>query len=292
MKNRRGRGSSNDKFIIITGLSGSGKTVFSNFLEDLGYYCVDNLPAKLIPTFVELWMKREVELDKVALVVDMREAGFLAEFPRVWEEIRKKVKPRLIFLEASDEALIKRFSESRRPHPLSKKSVREGIRLERERLEIIKKMADEVVDTSEKTLPQLRDIMLREFVSKKPGEMKISVVSFGYKYGIPIDSDLVFDTRFLPNPFYEESLRDKTGRSKEVKDYVFSTPEAKKFMERLNRFVEYLIPRFIREGKSYLTISCGCTGGKHRSVVIAEKLKEYLRHKKYNLRVYHRDIYK
>lgn len=290
---KKARRIGDDKFLIITGLSGSGKTVFSNLLEDLSYYCVDNLPAKLIPTFVDLWKKKEVELDKVALVVDIREAGFLTEFPKVWEEIKKRISPKLIFLEATDEVLVKRFSESRRPHPISgEKSILEGVQLERERLEGIKKMADEVIDTTTTTIYQFREILLNRFEREKTQKMRISVVSFGYKYGIPIDSDLVFDTRFLPNPFYIDKLRDKTGKKKRVKDYVLDTAETKKYLEKLYNFVEYLIPNFIKEGKSYLTIACGCTGGKHRSVIIAEKLKEFLRKRNYDIRIYHRDIYK
>ena len=282
-----------DRFLIITGLSGSGKTVFSHFLEDLGFYCVDNLPSKLIPIFVELWERREVELDRVALVVDMREAGFLTEFPKVWEKIRKRIAAKLIFLEASDDALIKRFSESRRPHPLSrKKSVIEAVRLERERLKEIKKMADEVIDTTEITINHLKKLLRRDFSKRKSQRMQISVISFGYKYGIPIDSDLVFDTRFLPNPFYIDEMRDKTGKNQKVKEYVLKAPETKKFLGELYRFIGYMVPNFLDEDKSYLTIACGCTGGKHRSVIIAEALKEYLRQKKYDIRIYHRDIYK
>ncbi|NIM90343.1 MAG: RNase adapter RapZ [Candidatus Aminicenantes bacterium] len=282
-----------DRFLIITGLSGSGKTVFSHFLEDLGFYCVDNLPSKLIPIFVQLWERREVELDRVALVVDMREAGFLTEFPKVWEKIRKRIAAKLIFLEASDDALIKRFSESRRPHPLSrKKSVIEAVRLERERLKDIKKMADEVIDTTEITINHLKTLLRRSFSKRKSQKMQISVVSFGYKYGIPMDSDLVFDTRFLPNPFYIDEMRDKTGRNQKVKEYVLKAPETKKFLGELYRFIDFMVPNFLEEDKSYLTIACGCTGGKHRSVIIAEGLKEYLRKKKYDIRIYHRDIYK
>jgi UPF0042 nucleotide-binding protein len=282
-----------DRFLIITGLSGSGKTVFSRFLEDLGFYCVDNLPSKLIPIFVELWERKEVELDRVALVVDMREAGFLTEFPKVWEKIRKRIAAKLIFLEASDDTLIKRFSESRRPHPLSrKKSVIEAVRLERERLGDIKKMADEVIDTTEITINHLKKLLRRHFSKRKIHRMQISVVSFGYKYGIPVDSDLVFDTRFLPNPFYIDDMRDKTGKNQKVKEFVLEAPETKKFLGELYRFIGYLVPNFLDEDKSYLTIACGCTGGKHRSVIIAEALKEYLRKKKYDIRIYHRDMYK
>ncbi len=282
-----------DRFLIITGLSGSGKTVFSHFLEDLGFYCVDNLPSKLIPIFVELWERREVELDRVALVVDMRETGFLKEFPKVWGKIRKRIAAKLIFLEASDDTLIKRFSESRRPHPLSrKKSVIEAVSLERERLKDIRKMADEVIDTTEITINHLKKLLRRSFSKRKSQRMQISVVSFGYKYGIPMDSDLVFDTRFLPNPFYIDEMRDKTGKNQKVKDYVLKAPETKKFLGELYRFIDYMVPNFLDEDKSYLTIACGCTGGKHRSVIIAEALKEYLRKKKYDIRTYHRDMYK
>lgn len=282
-----------DRFLIITGLSGSGKTVASQFLEDLGYYCIDNLPAKLIPSFVELWARKEVEIEKVALVVDIREAGFETEFPNVLEKIRKKISPRLIFLEASDETLIKRFSESRRPHPLKgQKSIRENVSLERKRLTEVKRMADEVIDTTLTNISQLKKQLTERFMKRKVLKMQILIVSFGYKYGIPLDSDLVFDTRFLPNPFYVDELRDKTGRSEKVKEYVLNTEETKKFLNHLYRFIDYLIPKFVKEGKSYLTISVGCTGGKHRSVILAERLKLHLGSKNYIIRIYHRDLYK
>jgi len=282
-----------DRFLIITGLSGSGKTIASRALEDLGYYCIDNLPAKLIPSFVDLWSRKEVEIEKVALVVDIREAGFETEFPEALKLIRKKISPQLIFLEASDETLIKRFSESRRPHPLTgRKSVTESVHLERERLAAIKGMADEVIDTTSLNIYQLKEHLTKRFLKEEHEKMQIVVVSFGYKYGIPLDSDLVFDTRFLPNPFYIDELRNKTGKSKAVREYILKEGETKKFLARLYRFVDFLIPRFINEGKSHLTISTGCTGGRHRSVVLADKLNEYLKKKKYNVRSYHRDIYK
>jgi len=282
-----------DRFLIITGLSGSGKTIASRSLEDLGYYCIDNLPAKLIPSFIELWSRKEVEIEKAALVVDIREAGFETEFPEVLKLIRKKISPRLIFLEASDEILIKRFSESRRPHPLTRrKSVTENVHLERERLAAIKGMADEVIDTTSLNIHQLKEHLTKKLLKEKYEKMQIVVVSFGYKYGIPLDSDLVFDTRFLPNPFYIDGLRNKTGKSKAVRKYVLKEGETKKFLARLYLFVDFLIPRFINEGKSHLTISTGCTGGRHRSVVLADKLNEHLKKKKYNVRIYHRDVYK
>jgi len=281
------------RFVIITGLSGSGKTVVSRFLEDLGYYCIDNLPAKLIPQFVDLWTRQEVEIEKVALVVDIREAGFTAEFPKVYKSIQEKIKPYLLFLEATDEVLFKRFSESRRPHPLaSTKSVREGIALERKGLAPIKNLADEVIDTSSTNMAELKEILTRRLLKKKGVGLQVVVVSFGYKYGIPLDSDLVFDTRFLPNPHYIDSLRNKTGKSRAVKKYVLQAKETQSFLIRLLRFVDYLMPKFEDEGKSYLTIAMGCTGGRHRSVVLANRLKEHLVDQNYKTRVYHRDIYK
>jgi len=282
-----------DKLLIITGLSGSGKTVTSRFLEDFGYYCVDNLPAKLIPSFIDLWRRKEVGIEKVALVVDIREAGFAEEFPKVLDSIKEKIKPILLFLETSDEVLIKRYSESRRPHPLSgRKSVRESIALERERLAKIKNRADYIIDTSSINISQLKEILTKRFLKRKRLGMQIVIISFGYKFGIPLDSDLVFDTRFLPNPYYIDGLRDKTGRSEKVRRYVLESDETKKYLKEINRFIDYLIPNFRKEGKSYVIISIGCTGGKHRSVVLAEKIKEHLKTNNYKIRVYHRDVYR
>ncbi len=284
---------SDDRFLIITGLSGSGKTIVSRFLEDMGYYCIDNLPAKLIPNFVELWKKKEVEIEKVALVVDIREAGFKTEFPEILRKIKERISPRLIFLDASDETLVKRFSESRRPHPLKKrKSIVESVQLERNSLAEIKAMADEVIDTTALNIFQLKKLLARRFTKKREQKMKIMIVSFGYKYGIPLDSDLVFDTRFLPNPFYIDELREKSGKSQKVRKYVLDKKETKKFLYKLYRFLDYLMPKFIEEGKSNLTISVGCTGGKHRAVILAEKLKEHLKRKSYDVQAYHRDLYK
>ncbi|MBE0461069.1 MAG: RNase adapter RapZ [Candidatus Aminicenantes bacterium] len=282
-----------DRFWIITGLSGSGKTVVSNFLEDLGYYRVDNLPVKLIPIFVNLWKRKEFEIEKVVLVVDIRETGFIQEFPRVLKSIRKVVSPRLLFLEASDDILVKRFSESRRPHPLKEKeSILENVILERKRFSEIKKIADEVIDTSSTTIPELKKILAQRFLKRKKSMMQVVVISFGYKYGIPLDSDLVFDTRFLPNPFYIDELREKTGRSQKVKGYVIESQDTKMFLDELFRFLDILMPMFIEEGKSYVTISFGCTGGRHRSVVVAESIRNYLKGKNYKTRVYHRDVYR
>jgi len=214
----------NGDFIIITGLSGSGKTVVIRFLEDLGYYCVDNLPAKLIPGLIDLWQKGKVEIDRIALVIDMREPNFLNDFPQILKQLR--VKPKLIFLEASDEALVKRFSESRRPHPLAKKgSILEGVRLERKKLSPIKAMADEVIDTTGLSISQLKDLLAGRILKESRRRLQVNVISFGYKYGLPLDSDLVFDTRFLPNPFYADELRSLTGKSRKVREFVLKSGE-------------------------------------------------------------------
>jgi len=282
-----------DRFLIITGLSGSGKTCVNRFLEDLGYYCIDNLPAKLIPTFVDLWMREEFKIEKVALVVDIREEGFQTEFPKVLESIRQKISPHMIFLDASDETLVKRFSESRRPHPIAMgKSMIQSMALERERLSEIKSLADEVIDTTALSIHDLKKILHRRFHKGNARRIQVIIISFGYKFGIPVDSDLVFDTRFLPNPFYVDALRGKTGLSKSVKDYVLQTEEGKMFVAEFFRFIDYLMPRFIEEGKSILTIAIGCTGGKHRSVALGEALKLHLKRENLNARVNHRDIYK
>ncbi|MDY0231346.1 MAG: RNase adapter RapZ [Candidatus Saccharicenans sp.] len=287
MKNSR----KNTNFIVVTGLSGSGKTVVSRFLEDMDYYCIDNLPAKLIPELVNLWLKKKVEIERMALVVDIREPNFLTEFPRVVNQL--KIKPFLIFLEASDEALAKRFSESRRPHPLSRsRSIMDGVKLERKRLAGIKAMSDEVIDTSSLTIAQLKEAVLDRVLRKSQQRLQIYVVSFGYKYGLPLDSDLVFDTRFLPNPFYLDSLREIDGRHQQVKNFVLNSDEARIFLGKLYDLIDYLLPGFIKEGKSILTIAVGCTGGKHRSVVIAEALKNHLKEKYRGVKIIHRDIYK
>lgn len=282
-----------DNFLIITGLAGSGKTVVSNFLEDLGFYCIDNLPAKLIPRFVDLWRREEVEIEKVALVVDIREASFTSEFPKILRSIRKKVSARVIFLDASDEELIRRYSESRRPHPLMKgKSLSNAVALERKRLAEIKNLSDEVIDTTSTSLSEFKKILSERFVKRKGQRMQTVVISFGYKHGVPIDSDLVFDTRFLPNPFYIDELREKTGKHKRIKEFVCQSSETQKFLKNFYKYLDYLMPKFIEEGKSNLTISIGCTGGKHRSVVLSEELKKYLKEKQFRVRTYHRDIYK
>lgn len=283
------------KLIIITGLSGSGKTAVSHFLEDLGFYCVDNLPSKLIPKLIELWKRKGEELvERVALVLDIREKGFLKNFPIIYKNLKEKGIPmELIFLEAKEETLLRRFKETRRPHPLSPgKSILEGIKEEKEKLMPIREMADWVLDTSDLSVSQLKEIIVKRYSEKKKKPLSVSIISFGYKYGIPIDSDLVFDVRFLPNPYYVDSLRSVSGRSKKVKNYLLSLPETHDFLKRLYDFLNYLLQNFIKEGKSYLTISVGCTGGKHRSVIIANEIKKYLQKNNYEVKVFHRDVNK
>jgi len=282
-----------NRFLIVTGLSGSGKTVVSRSLEDFGYYCIDNLPAKLIANFIDLWLKKKVEIDRVALVVDIREPRFLADFPSVFQDIRKRTPVRLIFLDATDEALAKRFNETRRPHPLTpRRPILEGVRLERKRLAGIKKMADEVVDTSGLNIYQLKDIIGERILRRKRRRMQAVLTSFGYKHGIPLDADLVFDTRLLPNPFYVDLLRTRNGKSPSVRKFVLGSPETRGFLRELFRFMDFVVPRFAREGKTSLAVAVGCTGGKHRSVVIAEELRGHLRDSGCDVRIYHRDLSK
>jgi len=282
-----------DRFVFITGLSGAGKTCASRFLEDIGYYCIDNLPVKLIPTLVDLWTRKEVEIEKAVLVVDVRETGFTKKFPEVLTAIREKIDPTLVFLEASDATLIKRYSESRRPHPLSpRKSIADVIAEERKSFAKIRETADEIIDTSSMSLSQLKSFFLRRFSRRKGKEMKVVILSFGYKHGLPLDSDLVFDTRCLPNPFYVDRLREKTGRSESIKNYIFKFDETHMFLKDLLQFLDQMMPRFAKEGKGHLTVSVGCTGGKHRSVVLADKVYRHIKAKGYKTTVYHRDIEK
>jgi UPF0042 nucleotide-binding protein len=282
-----------NRFLIVTGLSGSGKTVVSRSLEDFGYYCIDNLPAKLIPNFVDLWLKKKVEIDRAALVIDIREPRFLTDFPEVFQEIRKKAPVRLLFLEATDEALVKRFNETRRPHPLApRKPILEGVRLERKRLLGIRKMADEIVDTSGLNIYQLKEVIAERILRRKRRRTQAVLTSFGYKHGLPLDSDLVFDTRLLPNPFYVDALRTRNGKAPSVRKFVLESQGARGFLCELFRFVDFVVPRFAKEGKTTVAVAVGCTGGKHRSVVVAEELRVHLKDKGYDVRIYHRDLFK
>jgi UPF0042 nucleotide-binding protein len=282
------------RFVILTGLSGAGKTQAIRALEDLGYFCVDNLPSALIPTMAELASRAHDGLEKVAIVADVRESGFLKQFPRVFRRLKSMpgLTPRLIFLEASPSTLVRRFSETRRPHPMAPdRSVAEGIKEERAKMNAIRAMADLIIDTSNLTVHELRDVFMR--MSRDKGVravMMVTVVSFGYKHGVPLDADLVFDVRCLPNPHFVEGLRQLTGRDPEVVRYMRRHASAREFIDRLTTFLTFALPQYVQEGKSYLTVAIGCTGGRHRSVWIAEELRKTLTGVKgIAVRVKHRD---
>jgi len=279
------------QLVIITGLSGSGKTLTSRCFEDLGYYCVDNLPVKLIPTFIDLCSKTTEEITKIALVIDIRERDFWRDFEHVYRELKSSHKVKLIFLEASDEVLIRRYSESRRPHPLSPDNlVITGIQREREILQGVRGYADQIIDTSKLSVHELKNFIIDYIEGERKKSLLLSLVSFGYKFGIPYDSDLVFDVRFLPNPYFMEELRGKNGLHSEVDEYVIANSNYKEFMEKVENLLLFLIPHYIEEGKTYLTISVGCTGGRHRSVVVANKIKDMLFKHNYKVKLIHRDI--
>jgi len=298
-KTRRRRGTRREsasreaRLLIITGLSGSGKTHVARALEDIGWFCVDNLPSALIPRFAEL-IRGSEELRRSALVVDMREREFLRQFPHVFRQLRGRggLGVSLLFLEADEKVLVRRFSETRRPHPLAiNQPAIEGIREEREALKPIRKMADLILDTSDYTVHQLRDYIREHYdVRHEAAPIVVSVMSFGYKYGVPSDADLVFDVRFLPNPNFVPSLKALTGNHAPVIRYMRRQKDTAVFLDKMKSFLSYVIPRYIKEGKSYLTIAIGCTGGRHRSVMIANALAEALSGQGYPVRVRHRDL--
>ncbi len=279
-------------FIVLTGLSGSGKSQAIRALEDLGYFCVDNLPTMLIPTLATLSLRGEI--DKVAIVVDVREKNLLASFPKIFKQLRKmpRLNPLLIFLEASHDTLVRRFSETRRPHPLAhNRSVTEGIRDEQSTMKPIRQLADEIIDTSDMTVHELRQFFMSLSRGRGPTKLVVTVLSFGYKYGLPVDADLAFDVRCLPNPHFVPTLRKRTGRDRAVVAFMERDETSREFMNRLGDYVKYAVPHYIREGKAYLTVAIGCTGGRHRSVMIAERLKRVLADiPGVAVRVRHRDI--
>ena len=286
-------------FIVLTGLSGSGKSQAIRALEDLGYFCVDNLPTTLIPTLAKLSLRGGRDIERVAIVVDVREGNFLSSFPKIFRRLRKmpRLNPMLIFLEASHTALVRRFSETRRPHPLAQgRSASEGIRDERSRLNVIRGMADEIIDTSDMTVHELRQFFMglsRDRLSRDRSRARliITLLSFGYKHGVPVDADLVFDVRCLPNPHFVPALRRRTGRDAAVAQFMEKDAPAREFMDRLEDYLRYVVPYYVAEGKSYLTVAIGCTGGRHRSVMIAEKLRRSLANiVGAHTRVRHRDI--
>ena len=279
------------RLVVVTGLSGSGKSTAIHVLEDLGFYCIDNLPIALIPRLVELWETSRDEVRRVALGIDVRARHFLAEFPRVFDELRAQdVALEVLYLEASDDVLVRRFSETRRPHPADQGGgIADGIRREREKLHGLRELADRILDTSAFTVHEFRSA-LRDLVDRpEPGTMTIGLLSFGYKYGLPTDADLVLDCRFLPNPFFVEGLRDKTGSDPAVADYVLGRDETQEFVKRLVDLLAFTLPRYRREGKSYLTIALGCTGGRHRSIVLVDELSRRLAERGHRVLVRHRD---
>jgi RNase adapter protein RapZ len=281
------------QLVILTGLSGSGKSTVLRAFEDMGFYCVDNLPVELIPIFAELHAAGEAEFSRAALLVDAREGQQLQKLPGLLKHLRREHGISLLFIEANDEALLRRYSETRRPHPLGKDhSVRESLLHERKLMEPIRSLADVVIDSTQFNVHELRNFITRRFKNPDRHPMLISVVSFGYKYGVPNDADLVFDVRFLPNPHFLPRLRRFTGKHANVRKFIRSFPQTGQFLKRMEDLLSYLMPHYIEEGKSYLTIAFGCTGGKHRSVMLAEEIKKGLEKKKYATKVFHRDIEK
>jgi RNase adapter protein RapZ len=287
----RGSRDGEPELVIITGLSGSGKGSVLKALEDLGYYSVDNLPVDLLVKFAELTHENP-SIRAAALVVDIREGEALDRFPAVLARIRRKIHTRLIFLEAEDTAIVRRFSETRRPHPLgADRTIAKSIRSERAQLAAIRGVADLIINTSKFTVHELREFIGERFGNKGDGaKILIYVTSFGYRHGVPTDSDLVFDVRFLPNPNYIPRFKNLTGRNPAVARYIRSFPQTVEFIERIGDLLVYLLPHYIREGKSYLTIAFGCTGGHHRSVMMAEQIHKHLTTAGFKVKVNHRDV--
>jgi UPF0042 nucleotide-binding protein len=282
------------RLVVLSGPSGSGKSTAIKVLEDLGFFCVDNLPVTLLPKFLEL-LAQSGEISRVATVVDVREREFLKEFPAIFNFVKEAgYKGELIYLEASDEALVRRFSETRRRHPLAtEESPVEGIAAEREILNEVKAHADKILDTSHFNVHQLKEVLSDYFSGPVSREkMVINLVSFGYRYGIPADADIVMDVRFLPNPYFVDSLKGLDGTDKRVKEFVSERIETKEFLKRFKDFLNHLTPLYWKEGKSYLTIAIGCTGGKHRSVVISELIADEISTEVGTIRKRHRDIEK
>ena len=279
------------ELVIITGLSGSGKGTVLKALEDFGFYSVDNLPIELIPKFAEL-TTTSPSIRRAALVVDIREGESLKQFPSIYKNLKRELRTSLIFLEAADDSLIRRYSETRRPHPLGKETtVHQNIQAERDALAPIRDLADLTIDTSKFTVHELRDAIKERFEgSNDEGRIMVQVTSFGYRNGIPTDSDLVFDVRFLPNPNYIPEFKPLTGLTPSVARYIRSFPQTQEFISRISDLLQYLLPHYIREGKSYLTIAFGCTGGQHRSVMMASEFRKRLAKAGYRVKETHRDM--
>jgi UPF0042 nucleotide-binding protein len=283
---------SHGELVILTGMSGAGKASALKAFEDLGYYSVDNLPLDLIPRFADL-VRQSTEIDRAALVIDVREGIKLDRFPAILKKVRKVLGTRVLFLEASEESLIRRFSETRRPHPMGRdETVVESIRAERKRLDPIRNVADIILDTTKFNVHELRAHINAQFEEHEAAErnLTISSMSFGFKNGVPTDADMVFDVRFLPNPHFVPEFRELTGKNPKVAQYVQSFPQTGEFLEKTTEMLEFLLPHFIKEGKSYLTVAFGCTGGQHRSVFIAEEMKRRLEGAGYRVKTSHRDM--
>lgn len=279
--------------LIITGLSGSGKSTVMRALEDAGFHCIDNLPPVLMPRFLELCTASSAEITKIAMVMDVRERPFLKEYPEIFRELKAQGQDlTILFLESTDEVLVRRYNETRRQHPLAERgTVLEGIRKERELLSGLRTLADEIIDTSSLSIHQLRNLITQ--LCHPAGDarrMNIILTSFGYKYGVPADADLVFDVRFLPNPFFVSELRNLSGNERPVSDYVLNNQVARRFREKFFDLIAFLTPLYEQEGKSYLTICVGCTGGMHRAVSVINSLQSFLAGKGYQVRVIHRDL--
>lgn len=279
------------QFVIITGLSGAGKSEAIHSFEDLGYFCVDNLPANLIPRFYEM-CEESSSIERAAVVCDLRGGHFFDHLHESLEALERAGREyTILFLEASDDVLVRRFKGSRRRHPLAPAGdILEGIRRERQRLEGVRGRAHRIVDTSLLTPRQLREVIAKHFVEEPRDRMTIRIVSFSFKQGLPPDADLIFDVRFLPNPHWVESLADQTGRDAAVVDYVFKWPVTQQFVEKLFSLMDFLVPQYINEGKSHLVVGIGCTGGRHRSVALAERLADFLDGRGYRATVEHRDL--
>jgi UPF0042 nucleotide-binding protein len=281
------------QLVILTGLSGSGKSTVLRAFEDMGFYCVDNLPVELIPIFAELHAAGEGDFARAALLVDAREGAQLQKLPALLKHLRRQHPIALVFIDAGEDALLRRYSETRRPHPFGKHlSVRESLGHERKLMEPIRKLADVVIDTSKFNVHELRHFVTERFKNPEKRPMLVSLVSFGYRYGVPTDADLVFDVRFLPNPHFVPRLRRYTGQDPKVRSYIRSFPQTGEFLRRIEGLLVYLMPHYIGEGKSYLTIAFGCTGGRHRSVMLAESVRDALAKRGCSTKVVHRDIEK
>lgn len=280
------------RLVVVTGLSGSGRSATLKAFEDMGFYCVDNLPLMLLSAFVE-FAQRSEEAFQSAIGIDIREKGFPERFPALYGELKSQgCAIELLFLDASDQTIVRRFSETRRPHPLARGTtpLLDGIRSERAALAEVKKLADRIIDTSDYTVHDLRQTIERHYAAGDAGRpMVITLLTFGYKFGVPYDLDLLFDLRFLPNPHFVPELRPYTGEDPRVREYIMSQPDSVEFLARLKGFIEYLLPRYRSEGKSYLTIGFGCTGGRHRSVAVSLMIAEWLRQNGYDVIIKHRD---